>query len=723
MDPDLDPQEVPNQYCALCGVVLLCEELEETPDTRRPWYAEVRAVAKEDHGDCFMTGVGFLDSRDILCAPLDEELDYLNALQLDDVELMHTESNLHGFGLHDSCWMLLQDRLWHMIDSDKIAQSLYDQLYCTPSPLQSSLSFGHDYGGAKRWQMVYEMPMPEDMPLLLQADPYAIPLLETLEENAPDMPHGRESQAIYATSSSIVNTGYCNTFGRLSLELFHEIVSYLSVPELLDLKCTSRELTERVIFSSLPQSYWKRQFARGHDMGFLFPDLEQPRDWFRLYRGTVSILRGKGQSPERLSLLNRKRICALLEPMACVVDADIGRSKEPRGRRANYLEFSSGRWLVSEGLTQWRAENIYTAYINTEPEFLPHGCHVPRYRISAFPHTMPRGGEIKISTVLLGARVFISGVSYHCQDPQVTTEQGIGYGELTGQITINVPHGATSNQIEVAFCPEGLRGIRFHFGENTISEWVGDTRDEQMAYGVLQVPHSASGIYHLFAGTDAYKLTALGTIHDESRDDTSSSSPFYQDYPLDLTLPDSYLWQSNRPNRENLRLFQFQTDNIGTPYRPLMNIDFGGPDGKWLDSLISMEVYVSSYFSPILGMAFNYTDKRSQFGTCTSGTKMTYGIDGPGGERITDIVGWTTGFNDSSCIYSLTAITNRNREMEFEPDYHGDGSSSPIQPDSRYLHEHPRGSIITGFVATQSWEKTHFVELGVQFQLLDRPAE
>ncbi|OGM47235.1 hypothetical protein ABOM_003928 [Aspergillus bombycis] len=710
MDPEIQDMDVSNKYCPICGVVLLCEDEPEDPsETQRPWYAEVRATVKQDYCDNFMTGVGFLGSRDILCAPLDEELDYSNAMELEDVELLRTESPLHGFGLHDSCWMLLQDRLWHTIDSEEIAQSLYDQFFCTPSPLESSLSFGHDYGGAKRWQRAYaDVPMPEDMPLLLQTDPYAIPLLERLEENAPDVDAGRETHSASPTSSTDINTGYLNSFGRMSLELLHEVVSYLSVPELLDLRYTCRELARRVVFCSLPQSFWKRQFARGNDMDFLFPDLEQTRDWFRLYRGTVSILHTKDQSPERLSLLNRKRIRALLEPIASVVEADSGRSKEPRGRRANCLEFRPGHWLVSEGLTQWRAENIYTAYISVELEVLPHGCRVPRYRISAFPHTMLHGGEIKISTVRLGARVFISGISHHSQDTQVTTEQAVGYGDLTGEITINVPPGAIFNQIELAFCPEGLRGIRFHFGGNTISDWVGDSGDENMSYGVLQIPHSASGVYHILAGTDTYKLTALGTIHDEARADTSND-PFWRDYPLDLTLPNSYLWQSKRPSYDTLQIYQFQPDNVGPPYRPLMNIDFGGPGGEWLGSLISMEVHVSSESSPILGMTFNYTDKALRFG----------------GERIIDVVGSTTGHSDSSTIYGLKVTTSLSREIEFQPDNPCDGSRSPgmLSPDRRYVNERPRGSVITGFVATQRWGEEHFIEFGIQVQLLDRSDE
>ncbi|KAE8165221.1 hypothetical protein BDV40DRAFT_259020 [Aspergillus tamarii] len=705
-----------NKYCPLCGVVLLCEELEETPDTRRPWYAEVRAVAKEEYSTNLMTGVGFLDSRDVLCAPLDEELDYLNAFELHDVDLLRTESELHGFGIHDSCWMLLQDRLWHTIDSDKIAQSLYDLFYCTPSPHRSSLSFGHDYGGAKRWQRAYgDIAMPEGMPLLLQADPYAIPLLERLEENAPDVDSGREYHSACTTTSTDINAGYRNSFGQLSLELLHEVVSYLTVPEVLDLKCTSQDLAQRVVFSSLPPSFWKRQFARGSAMDFLFPDLEQTRDWFRLYRGTVFVLQAKDQSPEKLSLLNRKRIRALLEPIASVVEIDSGRSKEPRGRRANCLELRPGHWFVSEGLTQWRAENMYTAYLSLETDYLPHGCHVPRYRLGAFPHTMLHGGEIKISTVQLGARTFISGISHHSTGIK---EQAIGYGNMTGQRTINVPPGAIFNQIEVAFCPEGIRGIRFHFRGNTSCDWVGDTRDKEMSYGVLQIPHSAHGTYHILAGTDAYKLTAIGTIHNESREE-KSNTPFWLDHPLDLTLPDSYLWQSERPSYDNLRIYQFQPDNVGTPYRPLMNIDFGGPNGEWLDSLVSMEVHVSSEFSPILGMTFNYTDKTLQFGKCSSDRKLTFSVNGPGGERITEVVGSTTGNSDASCIYGLTVTTNLNREMEFKPGNPSDGSSSPhgVRPTPCYLEDLPQERIITGFVATQRWRQEYFKELGIQIQL------
>ncbi|KAE8151706.1 hypothetical protein BDV25DRAFT_171265 [Aspergillus avenaceus] len=719
MDPELNHLNQVNKYCTLCGVVLLCEELEEIPETRRPWYAEVRAVAKEEFDRIFVTGVGFLDSRDVLCAPLDEELDYSNATELDDVELLRTESELHGFGLHDSCWMLLQDRLWHMIDSDIVADSLYDQFYCTPAPLQASLSFGHDYGGAEQWQEVYDTPVMEKIPPLMRADPYAIPLLEKLEEKALDVDTAQEYHSTYHTRSTDSNIGYQHSFGRLSLELFHEIVSYLSVSELLALKCTSRELVQRVIFSSLPPSFWKRQFTPGYSMDFLFPDLEQKRDWFRLYRGTMSILQANDESSEMLSLLNRKRIRALLEPIASVVEADAERSKEPSGRRANCMEFSPGKWLVSEGLFQWRAENIYTGYRSLEDDFLPHGCHVPRYRIGDFPHTMLHGGEIEISTVQLGGRVFISGIDHNSDDPQgLLKRQAVGHELLTGHVTIDIPPGTIFNQIEVAFCAEGVRGIRFHYAGNTTSEWVGDTDDKEMSYGVLQVPHSDSGLYHLFAGTDAYKLTAIGTVHDEKLDDMADNS-FWRDYPLDLTLPDSYLWQSARPSYENLRIYQFQPDSVGTNYRPLINIDFGGPDGKWLESLVSMEVHVSNELSPIVGMSFKYTDKTLQFGICTSEKATSFPIDGPGGERITDVLAYTTGAIDCSSIYGLQVVTTLGRKQQFVPHNPYDGSGSPGMTggDLQSLDKRPEGGIITGFVVTKRWDEDHFIEMGIQFQL------
>ena len=163
----------------------------------------------------------------------------------------------------------------------------------------------------------------------------------------------------------------------------------------------------------------------------------------------------------------------------------------------------------------------------------------------------------------------------------------------------------------------------------------------------------------------AYKLTAIGTIHNESREE-KSNTPFWLDHPLDLTLPDSYLWQSERPSYDNLRIYQFQPDNVGTPYRPLMNIDFGGPNGEWLDSLVSMEVHVSSEFSPILGMTFNYTDKTLQFGKCSSDRKLTFSVNGPGGERITEVVGSTTGNSDASCIYGLTVCISPLPGLDFQ---------------------------------------------------------
>jgi hypothetical protein len=502
MDNEINQPPLSNKYCPLCGVVLMWEEFEELPESRRPWYAEVRAAAKQDHHEYSMTGVGILDSRDCLFAPMDEELDYMNATEMEEVELFRTESDLHGFGLHDSCWMLLQDRLWHTIDSSKVAQSLYDQFYCIPCPLLSSLRWGHDYGGAERWHKPYGMPMPVDLPLLFQADPYMVPLLEKIEENAPAFSDGQAYDTVHPRSSIDLNIGYSNSLGKLSLELLHEVISYLSTQELLNLRCTSRALARRIIFQSLPPSFWKRQFTLGYGMDFLFPDLEHKRDWFRLYRGTMAYLKTDDKSSESLSLLNRRRIRALVEPIASLVELDIRRSKEPRGRRANCAELKPGQWVLTEGLTTLPAENVYTAVITSETEYLPHGCHTPRYRISTFPSQMPNGGEIKVSTVKLGARVFISGISHHPHNTEIKTEDAVGHEYLPGQKTIKVPPNAISESIEVAFCPEGLRGIRFHLSESIVSEWAGDIDDEEMSYGVLRIPLAVTRTYNLLAGSD-----------------------------------------------------------------------------------------------------------------------------------------------------------------------------------------------------------------------------
>ena len=80
--------------------------------------------------------------------------------------------------------------------------------------------------------------------------------------------------------------------------------------------------------------------------------------------------------------------------------------------------------------------------------------------------------------------------------------------------------------------------------------------------------------------------------------------------------------------------------------------------------------------------------------------------------------------------------------MEFHPRKLRDGSSSPgvLSADSRSLDERPQGSVITGFVATQrvsrimeylvlsstyklQWGEEHFIELGIQVQLLDESDE
>ncbi|KAF7594153.1 hypothetical protein BBP40_010002 [Aspergillus hancockii] len=707
--------EQPNKFCPLCGVILMWEEFEDLPESRRPWYAEVRVAAKEEHQDCFMTGVGIMDNTSCVFAPVDEELDYMNATDMEEVELFRTESELHGFGFHDSCWMLLQDRLWHTIDSDEIARSLYDQFYCTPCPELISLQLGHDYGGAMQWhhRMMYGPPTLDCLPLHFQSDPYMVPLLEKIEENAPDVADTKKGVPAPPTLFGDVDSGYRVSLGKLSLEILHEVISYLSIEELLSLRRTSRELAQRLMFRSLPQSFWKRQFTRGHRMDFLFPDLEQKRDWFRLYRGTMAYLKGDSPSSESYSILNRRRIRRLLEPIASLVEVDIKRSKEPRGRRANCQEFRIGHWILSEGLKTLRVENIYRADISHELEYLPHGCGTPRYRIGTFPSQMTNGGQIKVTTVQLGARNFIAGISYYPHNTETTAQHAVGYEQLTGQSTIEVTSDAITEKLEVAFSPEGLRGIRLHFSDGIVSEWVGDTEDENMSYGILQIPNSQT--FNILAGSDAYKLTAIGIAFDEPEDEKPSDGMIAQPTRADFTLPISYLWKPQQPNYRSLRVYQFQPDIEAVPYRPWTNIDFGGPDGVWLSSLTSMEVHVSSEWSPINKIIFHYTDRALQFGTGAPGDTLTFNIDGPGGERITQIEAYTVGFREASVICTLKITTNYGREMMFGPpdvitNQRGDYNEPP---------ELPRGSLITGLVGSNRWDEDYFSIMGVQVQLYD----
>lgn len=72
-------------------------------------------------------------------------------------------------------------------------------------------------------------------------------------------------------------------------------------------------------------------------------------------------------------------------------------------------------------------------------------------------------------------------------------------------------------------------------------------------------------------------------------------------------------------------------------FEPLSNIDFGGPGGRCLMSLIRLDFHMTSYPHPLIGIGYHYADGKSVFFGSTGGCAISIPINGPSGERISGI--------------------------------------------------------------------------------------
>ena len=176
----------------------------------------------------------------------------------------------------------------------------------------------------------------------------------------------------------------------------------------------------------------------------------------------------------------------------------------------------------------------------------------------------------------------------------------------------------------MAFCSEGLTGIKFVFEDLNSSDWVGDTSSPGIAFGTLAIQEGPEWPY-LLAGLDYFKIVSLGLskVPNHLSDDVASPdihSSLWAPYPpTDKNLEFSPMLPSSRPSQI---------------FEPLMNIDFGGASGLLLEGFTRLIFYMTSRPSPLIGIEVLHSDGNSLLCGTRSGCELSFFISGLKGERI-----------------------------------------------------------------------------------------
>ncbi|KAJ5607351.1 hypothetical protein N7537_003970 [Penicillium hordei] len=578
---------ITNVYCPLCGVILLPDPYSDDDPASlqshvRPWYAEVRGLylTNATAGYITTTGLGIVRCRNILYAPLDSDQSYVDVEVefLEEWRLFGSSGSRWCFGFHNSCWKLLLLRLAHGPDrafqsEEAISESIFYQLYCTPCVHASIFQFGHEYEGAAQTHKSFGLPKAVDLGSHFYADPCAIPFLKELETAASEFRKmrgsslGKERDGAHpaaATTSGIdcrseegtIALGSfgpngncdlvsspdamtkqiheipkrpkCYIFDGLSLELNFEIFSYLSFVELLNVRLVCRDLALLAAVDMLPRSYWRSRFLLGQEADFLFPDATDTQDWSLLFFGTKASL-----TTRTPSMVNRKRIRHLLEPIAALVGLEAvlrngpyGFAVEPAENQGRYYQpidcESAGNPPRPIEVASFFSGQLASVGVDSP---LDEGCRVLYHRMQPFVFPLQQHRQrIGISTIQFGTQIFISGINLFPSGERSTDGHRVGYQNPAFEKWIEIPNTFHVKALGVAFCSQGLTGIKFIYTESNSSGWVGDSNGPGISNGALSIPEG-SNLHYLLACLDRYKIISLGVGKVTNNLETPKSPP------------------------------------------------------------------------------------------------------------------------------------------------------------------------------------------------------
>lgn len=498
---------MPILYCPLCGICLLPDPLlQDDPgpplSRSRPWFAEVRGIVVQpgknpQDADVILTGIGIIRDDNVLLAAPDSGVCYLSHDNLNKWVLCEALVDNGGFGVHAACWKLLVLRLGPMYQKSKtdFLTAMFSLLWSTPCVGSSSFDFGHDYDGAEILQGLRIRPWTASLGSRLYANPFRIPQLDDLDGAL--ISHTAENKEETESGPRL--------FGLLPPELKDDIFSYLTYDEVEIMRLVSPDMAQLGADHKLPQEYWKSRFMLGQEMDFIFPDLKEKRNW----RGVFFAVKRYLES-EDASMVNRRRIRILIEPIAALLEE----------RAAMGLPMPDGLPLVSvycqNGVRCMRSqggeehayvivdnEDLFSSHVSSidADSVLQLGCR----RLNWVMYPLERLDQVQynaivVSTVRLGSRRFVSGICMRSDASDTTHAPWVGYPEYTQKVWIKIPRASRPESISVAFCAQGLRGIRFNFTNSESSGWAGDSTGTGVACGLLFVPTTRP--WALVVGTD-----------------------------------------------------------------------------------------------------------------------------------------------------------------------------------------------------------------------------
>ncbi|KAL2822775.1 hypothetical protein BDW59DRAFT_149120 [Aspergillus cavernicola] len=733
-------------YCVICGVLISrTSAVPGTVPTDLEWYQQLRVIQLYDdlaNGPrpatklAPLSGVGFVNLSDRITAPLDHGYSFKddNANLESYTPFYDPELGTWCFNFHALCWDILLQRVPEALsDITKFSTIFFQTLFCTAWGGYRCIRPGHDYGGAAQFQKPLGNPIRnmihQGFAHLLDRPSQFRDIPEILLSLSQDTQSCIQRPAHITVRSPFLGH---DIFSSLPVEVLLLIISILPSADIQQLRLASRSVASVTDPASLPQSFWRSRFCADFEMGFASPiNTFGNQNWHDTYFTLKYALRDSSSSSSARPR-NRRRIWNL----AGINAALLAQRMVKAGLHGSPCTENTRLPPRADTLTHDPSPGtmIMAQLFEDRHDLLRSGSRRLHDRAVVLPLDECAINSIRISTVLFNSQEFISGLQFQLLNPstQTLTNISLGYMSPNANHFIEIAPSVRVIGFELAICARGVTGVRVVVDSDYRGpqpQWVGDTGNGEVdiAFGMLSFGRKKAQQIRLIASFDAFKIIALGIT--EGSDPVSGIANSLTSQPI---------WTPSYP-RETVSLVpHLQSQPRLQTFNPVLNLDFGGPNGERLPRLTRIVTHMLNKLAPIVGLTFYLNDQSYiHFGQQGSMEVSSF-VDGPGGEFISSVIVEKSPKNGQILLYRMR--TNLGSELvsgwdELEDSTVTEGRplrlldpTSPNlfdQPEEETpveILEAPAGQQITGFTATLEAENGSFLTFGLQCERVQPPS-
>ncbi|ETS79081.1 hypothetical protein PFICI_08934 [Pestalotiopsis fici W106-1] len=678
--------------CSLCGVYI--GQHDGTPvDDSNPlrWDQKVRAVrTKQGYQDPFITGSGFLNYHNEVCADADYHSDVARpGMLLEAHELEQRVRSYWTFPFHEFCWQLLLYRIrpaeGEEPEPSQVAHHLFAIFYNTPTDGSRRLLPGHDYG------LDFHHSRHPHRALSSPDEQFSKQLADS---NHPSYPALRPTDAVKMQDA----------FAILPNEIVMLILRHLASASVHNLRLASRSVAVASQPSLLGQAFWASRFEGEGELAFVFANRQhalppQSVDWHQLYIYTMQKLKSDDHG-----FRNRQRIWNTLDHV--IPQLRLRQKNESSIAKLPFQDDSdviSGSWSamasgkVSYGYTIPTPESATWRTSGTNKE-LDAGCHIFEKQVLDWTKASAVEKVTLAVTVITHVETsFISGLRIINESGPLNNDKEelgrVGYVSTAHEQKVDFDKNDVLKALRVRLVIDGIVGLCFDMkgSQRDYTQEFGDFATMDVKSGVAEIEFNESICDAKFlVGLDAWKLVSLQL----NQTGSNSSNIPQPDHPAIAEI-----WSPTLPPEKCPR-WEIHESGVSPHFNLCLYAGFGGSNGELLRSLAMVNVYMGEYPQVILGLSFVYNDGServfgqkcyrlgSQVVPCIVQTFMIAGQDG---ERIED---FTIGYSGQFGVVQLVMFrTNFGRSKKFELL----GDKQILETTSMKTTVAPAGTIISGF--------------------------